>query len=315
MPTHARNAHVASLVSGYADAPTGALSVIVVIGASGMLGHQLVDSLKDSADVLAVCRAADRLPDGVRGEAVDARHESGLAALFAHHRPAVVINAAGVIKHRQTSAEEMIEANAVLPHRLVRLCAAHGARLVHISTDCVFSGQRGNYTEGDPPDPDDLYGRSKLLGEVTGPNVVTLRTSMIGLERARFLGLVEWFLAQRGPIKGFTRAIFSGLTTLELARVIRRVIEHPTLEGLWHVAAQPVSKYDLLTELGKRLPGSAPPIAPDDGLQCDRSLDGRRFSRATGYVAPAWDVMLGELADQIRRRDTLDAGMRVHARG
>src|SRR5207253_2340396 len=139
--------------------------------------------------------------------------------------------------------------NSLFPHRLARLCHAAKARLIHVSTDCVFSGRKGNYTEADQPDAEDLYGRSKLLGEVQGPGCLTLRTSIIGRELDTRQGLVEWFLSNQGrKVKGYRRAIFSGLTTDALSELIGRIIlNHPDLEGLWHVASAPINKFELIS--------------------------------------------------------------------
>jgi len=193
----------------------------------------------------------------------------------------------------------------LLPHRLSNLCARMGTRLVQISTDCVFSGNKGMYREGDLEDARDLYGRTKLLGEVReGKHVVTLRTSIIGLELARKKSLIEWFLAQRGRVKGFTRAIYSGFTTLEMARVIELVLcEHTSLSGLWHVASEPIRKFDLLDRLATLLGRQDIKLEAEDAFHCDRSLDASRFNMYTGYLPPSWDAMLKELAEQIRERD------------
>jgi dTDP-4-dehydrorhamnose reductase len=214
----------------------------------------------------------------------------------------VVVNAAGIVKQRADTHDSIpnIAINALLPHRVASLCAASGARLIHISTDCVFSGLEGRYTEASTPDPRDLYGQSKLLGEVHAPHCLTLRTSMIGPEISRKTGLLEWFLAQRGSIKGFRRAIFSGFTTLELTRIVERLALHyPAAHGLYHVSAAPISKYDLLAMLGERLPVDVS-IAPDDAFHCDRSLDSSRFRAQFSYAPPAWEEMLDELALAIR---------------
>jgi len=191
-----------------------------------------------------------------------------------------------------------VRINSLYPHVLHRLCRARGVRLVHVSTDCVFSGRKGAYRESDPSDAEDVYGRSKFLGEVAGPGAVTLRTSIIGRELSVERGLVEWFLSQRGrKVKGFTKAVFSGLTTLELSKVIRRVLaDWVELEGLYHVAAEPVTKFDLL-KLIRDVYRLDVEIEPDDSLACDRSLDGSRFREATGYVAPSWPEMIRAMAE------------------
>lgn len=182
--------------------------------------------------------------------------------------------------------------------------------MIHISTDCVFSGRRGRYTEQDAADATDLYGRTKHLGEVAGPGAVTLRTSIIGRELSAAQGLVEWFLAQRGTIPGYSKAIFSGLTTAEFSRVILDVIErHPDLTGVYHVASAPISKQDLLERLNRALDRGLT-IRPDASVAIDRSLDGSRFAAAAGYAAPAWDTMIEELAGDAPAYDQ----WRQHAR-
>jgi dTDP-4-dehydrorhamnose reductase len=168
-------------------------------------------------------------------------------------------------------------------------------RLVHVSTDCVFSGEKGNYRENDPPDAADLYGRTKFLGEVDIPGCVTLRTSIIGHELSGRHGLVEWFLAQEGTVKGFARAVFSGFPTVEMARIVaERILPYERLSGLYHVSSEPISKYDLLRlvakEYGKRIG-----IERDEEFACDRSLDSSRFREAIGYEPPAWPELVARM--------------------
>ena len=185
--------------------------------------------------------------------------------------------------------------NALFPHRLAKLCGAAGARLIHLSTDCVFSGKKGNYAETDAPDAEDLYGRSKLLGETTAPRCLTIRTSIIGRELGTQQGLIEWFLELCWKISGFKKAIFSGLTTAELSRLIASVLEkHPELEGLYHVAADPIDKFELLS-LTKEALGVTVDIEPNETFKCDRSLCGEKFRRATAWSAPAWPRMIADL--------------------
>jgi dTDP-4-dehydrorhamnose reductase len=275
---------------------------VLVLGVTGMLGNAVFRLFAASPgfDVAGTARSSAgvaRLPDSLRGRVltgVDVDQFDSLAGAFAQSRPDVVINCIGLIK-QLAEAEDPLAAlpiNSILPHRLARLCAVAGARLIHVSTDCVFLGTKGCYAEADAPDAQDLYGRSKLLGEVDYPHAVTLRTSIIGHELGSAHGLVGWFLAQRGTVKGYTRAIFSGLPTVELASVIRdRVLPDAGLRGLYHVAAGPVAKYDLLKMVASRY-GSATHIVPDDRVAIDRSLDGSRFTQATGYVAPTWPELI-----------------------
>jgi dTDP-4-dehydrorhamnose reductase len=241
--------------------------------------------------------ALNLLPQELHGQivsGVEIYDLDGLMRLFDRVKPDVVINCVGLVK-QLPGAEDLITAipmNALLPHRLLAMCKVAGARLIHISTDCVFDGARGMYRESDFADATDLYGRSKYLGELHDPQAVTLRTSIIGPELATAHGLVGWFLAQRGPVKGFTRAIFSGLPTVELARVIRDfVIPAADLSGLYHVSSAPISKYDVLRGVAREY-GHSIEIVPDGELVIDRSLDSSRFRERTGYVAPAWQEML-----------------------
>lgn len=280
---------------------------ILVLGASGMLGNAMVRVLSEKADwqVQGTVRSegarrffaaeiAGRLLSGV-----DVEQPDSLLQTFNRVRPEVVINCIGLIK-QLADAEDPLQAipiNALLPHRLARLCELVGARLIHPGTDCVFSGDRGNYRESDLPDARDLYGRSKLLGEVSYPHAVTLRTSIIGHELQSAHGLVGWFLAQQGQCRGYTRAIFSGLPTVELARVVRDVlIPRPELAGVYHVAAAPIAKYDLL-QLVAEVYKKKIEIIPSDQLVIDRSLNADRFRAATGYVAPAWPELIQLMHD------------------
>jgi dTDP-4-dehydrorhamnose reductase len=225
---------------------------------------------------------------------VDVLDGDALAAALIRTRPDAVVNCVGAVKQlgRAKDPLAVLPLNALLPHRLARLCALLGARLVHISTDCVFRGDRGGYTEADRPDADDLYGRSKLLGEVDEPHAVTLRTSIIGRELESRHGLVEWFLSQSGTVRGFARAVFSGLTADELARVIlQHVLPNPGLRGIWQVSTAPITKHDLLVLLREAY-GRDVRIEPDPSLELDRSLDSTRFREATGYAPPDWPAMI-----------------------
>ena len=280
---------------------------VLVLGASGMLGNALLRlfARSDGFEAFGSARSASvlqLLPQSLRERVhcgVDVESLDSLTRVFAQVQPDVVINCIGLVK-QLAEADDPLQAipiNALLPHRLARLCQVAGARFVHISTDCVFTGAKGMYRESDPADAQDLYGRSKHLGETDYPNAVTLRTSIIGHERASAHGLVGWFLAQPGPLRGFTRAIFSGLPTVELARVIRdHVLPFPQIRGLYHVSAEPIAKYELL-KLVAHAYGRANEITADDALVIDRSLDSTRFRQLTGYVPPAWPELVRTMHD------------------
>jgi dTDP-4-dehydrorhamnose reductase len=219
-----------------------------------------------------------------------------------------VINCIGLIKQMGHLARDplfSISLNSLLPHRISLICRAAKIRMIHISTDCVFSGKKGHYTENDPSDAEDLYGRTKFLGEVTYPHCITLRTSIIGMELKNRLGLIEWFLAQKGTIKGFRNAIYTGFTTDEIARIIARIIiPNPDLNGLYQVSSDPISKYDLLM-LAKTAFRKEIDIQPDEEFRSDRSLDSTRFREATGYQPPSWQAMLTEMAASLPFYDSL----------
>lgn len=278
---------------------------VLVIGGAGMLGHELVRRLARRFETWATVRSPESPPllsqhlsAGAVFTAVDAADPLLAEELIGSLAPTVVVNCAGIVKQRPEARDPLqcIPVNALFPHHLAAACARSHARLIHLSTDCVFSGRRGNYSERDLPDPEDLYGRSKLLGEPEGAHCLTIRTSMIGHELSGESGLLEWFLRQKGAVTGFERAIFSGLSTPALSRVLETIIEvHPNLSGLYHVASEPISKYDLLVLLRDAF-GLPLEIVRDSRVVVDRSLDGRRFQDATGFVPTSWLEMTKELA-------------------
>lgn len=278
---------------------------VLILGAAGMLGHRVWLAAHRRFDTAVTLRGpvAPPLLDLTPGtrilEGVDAADFATIERAVDAVRPDAIVNCIGIVKQLKAGADPVpsIEINSLFPHRLARLAADRGARLIHISTDCVFSGRTGGYTEDDLPDADDLYGRSKRLGEVTGPGALTLRTSMIGRELQGAHGLVEWFLSQRGSrVRGFTRAFFSGLTTAALADLIVRILaEHPDLSGLYHVAADRISKFDLLALVNEAYAAGVT-IDPDESLVIDRSLNGARFARATGWAPEPWRAMVKRLA-------------------
>jgi dTDP-4-dehydrorhamnose reductase len=273
---------------------------ILVLGATGLLGN-------------AMFRAMSKMPDArvegtIRHEAsralfapthasaltlvADLENPQLLARLFDGARPDVVINCVAAGRPAPADPMRSISVYSVLPRRLSDLCRLSGARLIQISSDGVFAGTKGSYTEDDPPDADDIYGISKLLGEITETHAITLRTSIIGHELQSRAGLLEWFLSQQGRCSCYTRAIFSGFPTTVLAGLIRDVvIPRPNLNGLYHVATRPISKFDLLQLVAKRY-GKTIELIPDDRAAPNRSLVAARFENATGYVAPDWPTLV-----------------------
>jgi len=281
---------------------------ILILGITGMLGHSLFIRLSERTDfsVLGTSRRYDglegwlspQLLQKVRNN-IDVNDFDSVHSIVNEIRPDVVINCIGIVKQLPEAKNSLlsISINSLFPHQPARTCETVGARMIHISTDCVFSGKKGAYTEEDFPDANDLYGRTKLLGEVDYPRCVTLRTSIIGHELKGRHGLIEWFLSQEGKVRGFTRAIYSGFPTIEMGNIISDwVIPNKGLHGLYHVSSDPISKYELLRLVAERY-GKKIEIEPFDDFVLDRSLDSKRFRAATGYRPPRWP----ELVDAMYR--------------
>lgn len=281
---------------------------VLILGATGMLGHMACRVFAQRHEVYAAYRAPGLHPlhDGLSGRVhwlpgLDATDLERVGNIIREISPNWVINGVGLIKQKDPGDRdtEAITLNALLPPRLAECCGASGSRLLHFSTDCVFSGARGGYSEADEPDPKDLYGRTKLRGEVGAPHL-TVRTSLIGRQLRGSEGLLEWFLAQRGrTIRGYANAIFTGLTTRALCTLLEHALRRrPDLAGLYHIASDPISKCDLLSRLNARL-GLGIRIERDESFRCDRSLVGTRFARDTELLIPSWDEMLDQLTSEV----------------
>jgi len=294
---------------------------VLILGATGMLGHTLFRDHMEAPglDVYGTLRPGQ---DGTRW--FDARQQARLIADVDGFRPEtvqaairrlqpdVVINCIGLIKQVEDAADpaKAIAINALLPHLLSGYCHAAGARLIHISTDCVYRGDRGLYRELDPGDAVDLYGQTKYLGEVKESQALTLRTSMIGHELHTYRSLLEWFLRQKGNVPGYTRARFSGLPTIELSRVIRTfVLPRPQMQGLYHLSAEPIDKCSLL-QLVSRYYRKPVDIIPDETVQLDRSLDASRFRQETGYIPDGWPELIERMAEDYHRSPIYHRGER-----
>ena len=273
---------------------------VLILGGYGMLGHRLWSRCRQQFDTCATVRTLRSGVNDFRVETiagVSAAQLDTVRQAFDRAQPDVVVNCIGIVKQRESGAVEMLRVNALFPNQLADLCKSRGARLIHLSTDCVFSGKQCNRSESDAPDATDLYGGSKRLGEVANEKCLTIRTSMIGRETGTKYGLLEWFLANSDrPVPGYTNAYFSGLTTDALSCVIAEIIEHhPGLAGIWHVAGPRISKHDLLCILREAF-GTIAPILPDSSVRIDRSLNGDAFRRQTGWTAPTWSEMIAALA-------------------
>ena len=279
---------------------------VLILGATGMLGHKLFLHLSgyEHLDVYATARYKDTwtklLPPELLKNLqlnVDANDFDSLIRAIDLIKPELVINCIGIVKQGYYGQDPLvnISINALLPHRIAQICEKNGTRLLHISTDCVFSGDKGNYSETDFPDAIDLYGRSKLLGEVSYPHCLTLRTSIIGHELLSQLGLLEWFMAQEGKVQGFTRHIYTGFPTNELASIIAHyVIPNTWLNGVYNLSSEPISKYELLTLIARKYKKNIE-IEPYDGTFCNRSLDSSKFRKLLGFSPSSWPEMIDRM--------------------
>lgn len=275
-----------------------------------MLGHKLAQVMAKRFETFVTLRdrkLAERFPAIFSGtsviDGVDAMDDESVAKAFASAKPTVVVNAVGVVKQLDSSKNAIttISINSLFPHKLAELCSKHDARLITISTDCVFSGGRGNYAESDRPDPEDMYGQSKLIGEVQTGNCLTIRTSIIGRQIQGAHALLEWFLKQQGGhIQGYKKAIFSGWTTLELSNIVSEIVaDHKKLRGLVHVASEPISKFDLLS-LIRDVYGLTIEIEAEQKFCCDRSLNSASFRSSTGMHPKSWKELVTEMyEDQV----------------
>jgi len=283
---------------------------IAVIGATGMLGHKVFQILRSTFPATYALTLEDthlppfdRVPllqgdEVIRG--VDVTDFDRLRGLLTELRPDVIINCVGIIKQRNEAkmAIPSIIINALLPHKLAEIASAWQGRVIHPSTDCVFDGARGGYTEIDNSDADDLYGKTKFLGELHIEHTLTLRTSIIGRELTSHRSLLDWFLSQRGKqIHGYQRVIYSGVTTNLFAAVVRMIItDHPDLHGLYQLVSTPISKYDLLVLLKDAYQLDVD-IQPEATEVSDRSMRGDKLFAAIGYTAPSWPTLVAELAE------------------
>jgi len=279
---------------------------VLILGANGMLGHKLYMYLseQENLSVYATVRNQDVLAKHFPFDLlkrlhsnVDARNLDSITQLVELLRPNLLINCIGLIKQSAgaQNPEANICINALLPHQLARICEQLDTRMLHISTDCVFSGKTGNYGEVDIPDASDLYGRTKLLGELNYSHCLTLRTSIIGHELQSQLGLIEWFLAQKSKIQGYTRHIFTGFPTIELARIIAHyIIPNTELNGLYHLSSEPISKYELLKLVAEKY-GQDIEIEAYADTVCDRSLNSSRIRGLIHYSPPTWPEMVDRM--------------------
>lgn len=283
---------------------------VLVMGGAGMLGHKLWQCLKNDFDAYVTLRRPlekhpfSQLFDSKKTfSGVDVTCFESVEKVFQKVQPDVVVNCVGIIKQLKEAKNAFvsIQINALLPHQLARLCSTTGARLIHMSTDCIFNGKKenGNYKEDDPSDAEDIYGKTKFLGEVSEPHCLTVRSSIIGRELEGHYGLVDWFLSQTGKtVRGFTKAMYTGFTTQSMAGIMASMIkDFPKMSGVYQIASSPINKYELLQKL-KKVFNLKITIEPFDDFYCNRALDGSRFLKETCLSLPTWDKMIADLAKE-----------------
>ncbi|MBU1340001.1 MAG: SDR family oxidoreductase [Proteobacteria bacterium] len=287
---------------------------ILILGGTGMLGHTLWDHFSQRfPDTYATIRKNRNSYDpGGRFNSsriidfVEADDFIELAGVMKCVRPDFILNCIGVTKRREEACEALrtITLNALLPHKLVEWGKTNFAKVINFSTDCVFNGEQGNYTEESPTNATDFYGKTKALGEIQGNNALTLRSSFIGTELGPGTELLEWFLSQTGRVKGFTNAIYTGLTTLELSRIIEQILLHnPGANGIYNVSSDPISKYALLILIKDKLHLGVD-VIPDTIFRCDRSLNSTKFRKEFNYTPPTWETMIDELSKHIFKKSS-----------
>ena len=277
---------------------------VFILGASGMLGNSILRYFKskNKLNVIGSIRSSKtpqklNFYDEYIVKNLNIEDENNLREVMQRYCPKIIINCIGLVKQIDSSTDPIkaIQINSLLPHRLTSICESVDAKLIHISTDCVFNGEKGMYKESDDPNATDLYGRTKLLGEIIDSKNITLRTSIIGHELSTKHSLLEWFLSQDEEINGFDKAIFSGLPTVELSRVIHDfVIPNKHLNGLYNVSSEPINKFELLSLISDQYSKKIK-INIDSGLVINRSLNSSKFQDQTGYKSPSWKDMIYEM--------------------
>lgn len=279
---------------------------VLILGLGGMVGHKLfVELSKISAfDVFATTRSVDKFNSDFTSPyrskiipSIDVNQLESVAKVLDDIKPNVLINCIGITKQLVSDNNPIpsISINSLFPHLLADACRNHNIRMIQMATDCVFNGAKGNYTETDPSDATDLYGRTKFLGEVCYPHCLTIRTSFIGHELSTPHGLLEWFLSQKNETKGYTHAIYSGIPTVEIARVfIEYILPNKSLTGLYQISSEPISKYHLLKIIAKQY-GKNITINPESSIKIDRSLNSSKFRLATGYRPKPWQELIKDM--------------------
>lgn len=277
---------------------------ILVLGANGMLGYSIFKyfSLKSSYKTAGILRSKQFLKYFNKNEIdnlfflKDIRNFKSLEKYLINFQPNYVINCIGIIKQSKKLDDpiSIIEINSILPHRLAVICKKINSKLIHFSTDCVFNGKKGNYIESDKPNADDIYGKSKFLGELNYSNNLTIRTSIIGHELVNNLSLLNWFLSQNEKVEGYSKAVFSGLPAVYIAEILEKFILESSLSGLYHLSSEPIDKYTLLCMIAKTY-NKKIEIINSNKLVIDRSLNSARIKKELDLIIPSWNDLIKKM--------------------
>lgn len=280
---------------------------ILIIGGNGMLGHKLVSEFQKNNEVWTTLQKefSNFKKFGIFDQkktfsGIDVKVTSDVENIIKEVEPDIIFNAVGIVKQRNDSKNitETLEINSIFPHKLAELAKKYKSKLILFSTDCVFNGIKGNYTESDQPDAADLYGISKRFGEINSDNCLTIRTSIIGRELISTHSLLEWFLSQTNKkVLGYENAIFSGFPTIVLAEIFKNMLDNfISLNGIYHISSTPINKYELL-KLIKKYYEMEVEIEPFGDFRIDRSLDSEKFKKKTNFVSETWEKMIQKMVN------------------
>ena len=285
---------------------------VLVLGATGMLGYSLFSNLSEypEYDVYGTVRSLEGKEHFFTNHLskiindVDVSRQYELDAVIEKMKPNIVINCIGLIKQHSISKQHVdaISINSLLPHALAVICDRDGAKLINFSTDCVFTGNKGDYLESDMPDAQDLYGKSKCLGEVNyGPHL-TLRTSIIGHELSSNVSLIGWFLSQEDKTKGFSKAIFSGLPTCVIAKILAEsILPNGDLRGLYQLSVEPIDKFSLL-KLVASIYEKKIDIEESEKVVINRSLNSETLRKSIDLKVPTWESLITDMHSDYQKR-------------
>lgn len=274
---------------------------VLILGADGMIGHKMAQTFaKYPIDLGLNSRYNSKFIRKIFPKASIFEYDLNkkkIEQLLNYYNPEFIINAVGITIRRGACGDQKTNyINAILPREIDTWCMSNNKKQIHFSTDCVFSGKKGNYSDFDLTDADDSYGKTKGLGEINSDNTLTIRSSMIGRELFNNTELLEWVVKHKNQkINGFDNAVYSGVTTLWMSKTVYKIIKNlPKLSGIWNVSSRPISKYELIKKINDQFMLNID-IVRDSSFYSNKSLNSNRFFSETNFEIPNWDDMLSEL--------------------